>query len=221
MIICNNIVKKYGDRTVLSIEKLEIKKGERLCLLGANGSGKSTFLKILAGCIPFSGDVIKNGKVLYMPQKNIPFDMSVLSNVTFALEGKRKDKEERAMAALEKTGLSQLYKKNALSLSGGESARLSLARILVKDCDILLLDEPFAAVDIEGTEIIENAVREYICEKERTLVFSTHSPIQASRLGKTVMMLEKGSLVECTSVEEFIKSPKTEFGRKFVDMWRI
>lgn len=221
MIICKNIEKKYGDRTVLNIESLEIKEGERRVLLGANGSGKSTLMKILADCIPFSGEITKNGSILYMPQKNVPFDMSVLSNVCFSLSGRKKEKEEKAMEALKKTGLSHLYKKNALSLSGGESARLSLARILVKDCDILLLDEPFAAVDIEGTEIIENAVKEYLNEKKRTLVFSTHSPVQASRLGEKVLMLENGVAVECTGVKEFLEKPKTEFGKKFVDMWRI
>lgn len=220
MIVCKGIEKKYGDRTVLSIDELNIKKGEAVALLGANGSGKSTFLKIVAGVIPYSGEMIKNGNALYMPQKNIPFDMSVLSNVTFSLSGKKSDREERAMEALKAVGLSELYKKNALSLSGGEAARLSLARILVKDCDILLLDEPFAAVDIEGTEIIENAVKEYTGKKERTLIFSTHSPVTASRLATRLLVLCNGVISEDSTPEEFLTSPKTGFGKKFVDMWR-
>lgn len=220
MIVCKNIEKKYGDRVVLSIEKLEIKKGEPVALVGANGSGKSTFLKAVTGIIPYSGEITKNGSVLYMPQKNMPFDMTVLSNVTFSLSGKKKDKEEKAMEILKQVGLGELYKKNALSLSGGEAARLALARILVKDCDILLLDEPCASLDTEATEIIENVVKEYLEIKERTLVFSTHSPVTASRLAKRLLMLDNGVVAEDSSPDEFINSPKTGFGKKFVDMWR-
>lgn len=220
MIVCKNIEKKYGDRVVLSIEKLEIKKGEPVALVGANGSGKSTFLKAVTGIIPYSGEITKNGSVLYMPQKNMPFDMTVLSNVTFSLSGKKKDKEEKAMEMLKQVGLGELYKKNALSLSGGEAARLALARILVKDCDILLLDEPCASLDTEATEIIENVVKEYLEIKERTLVFSTHSPVTASRLAKRLLMLDNGVVAEDSSPDEFINSPKTGFGKKFVDMWR-
>ncbi len=220
MINARDIEKKYGDTAVVNIDSLEIKKGERLALTGPNGSGKSTLLKIIAGVIPFSGSVETDGTVLYMPQNNIPFDMSVLANVTYSLTGKKKDKEEKAFEALRKTGLEGLYKKNALGLSGGERARLALSRILARDCDCLLLDEPTGAVDIEGTEIIENAVNGYLGEKERTLIIATHSPSQAKRLCTRVVMLDKGKIVEDSSPEELLLKPRTEFGRKFVDMWR-
>lgn len=220
VIRCENTVKRYGERTVLDIKELTVNKGSSVALTGANGSGKSTLLKIIAGTTAFEGTVRASGKILYMPQKIIAFDMSVLSNVTFSLKGRKSEKEERAMAALSRVGLKELYKKNALTLSGGECARLSLARILVNDCDILLLDEPTGAVDIEGTEIIENTVREYISEKERTLIIATHSPLQAKRMADRVIMLQKGSIVEDCSPDELLKAPSTEFGKKFVDMWR-
>lgn len=220
MIKVNGLEKKYGETKVLSVPSLEIKKGERLALTGANGSGKSTLLKAVAGVIPFSGHIEAVGKVLYMPQSNIPFDMSVLSNVTYALEGKKREKEERAFEALRKTGLDALYKKNAIGLSGGEKARLALARVLVRDCDVLLLDEPTGAVDIEGTEIIEKAVKDYLDERERTLIIATHSPVQAKRMCTRVLMLEKGEVAEDSTPEELLENPRTEFGRKFVDMWR-
>lgn len=221
MIFCKEILKKYGDRTVLDIKELTVNKGERVALIGANGSGKSTLLRVLSGIISYDGEISVQGKTLYMPQKNTAFDMSVLNNVTYSLTGKRRDKEERAMEALSKTGLSSLYKKNALSLSGGEKARLSLARILVNDCDILLLDEPTAAVDIEGTEIIENAVNGYVKEKGCTLITATHSPLEAARLSDRVILLQKGMISEDCSPGEFILNPKSDFGKKFVDMWRM
>ena len=221
MITLNNITRTYGDRRVLDIKELHIGKGERTALTGANGSGKSTLLKILSGVIsPDNSAPEVNGSVLYMPQKILSFDMSVLKNVTYSLKGSKKDKEERAMEALKKTGLSHLYNKNALSLSGGEAARLSLARILVRDCDILLLDEPTGAVDVEGTLIIEEALKTYASEKGCTLIIATHSPLQAKRLAERVIMLENGFVAEDTSPDELLKSPSTDFGKKFVDMWR-
>lgn len=220
MIKAENIIKKYGDRTVLNIEKLKIEKGGRVALTGANGSGKSTFLKIVAGITGSEGDLSLSGDVLYMPQKTLCFDMSVLKNVTYSLKGSKSEKEDKAMAALKKVGIDNLYKANALSLSGGEAARLSLARILVRDCDLLLLDEPTGAVDVEGTQILEGAVNDYMNEKERTLIIATHSPLQAKRMCSRLIMLEKGVPVEDMPPEEFILSPKTQFGKKFADMWR-
>ena len=219
MIELKDVKKNYGDRTVLCVDLLKIKKGERLSLTGANGSGKSTLLKIIAGIITCDGYVEVPQKVLYMPQKTVLFDMSVLHNVTYSLSGKKKEKEEKAMEALRKTGLSELYNKNALTLSGGEGARLALARILVNDCDVLLLDEPTGAVDVEGTEIVENALREYTEKNGCTLITATHSPLQAKRLSERVIMLQDGRIAEDCTPEEFFLAPKTDFGKKFVSMW--
>lgn len=219
MIELKDVKKNYGDRTVLCVDLLKIKKGERLSLTGANGSGKSTLLKIIAGIITCDGYVEVPQKVLYMPQKTVLFDMSVLHNVTYSLNGKRKEKEEKAMETLRKTGLSELYNKNALTLSGGEAARLALARILVNDCDVLLLDEPTGAVDVEGTEIVENALREYTEKNGCTLITATHSPLQAKRLSERVIMLQDGRIAEDCTPEEFFLAPKTDFGKKFVSMW--
>ncbi len=220
MIKCENVTKNYGERRVLSIPELLVGKGEILALTGANGSGKSTLLRCMAGVIPYEGSIEKNGTVLYMPQKSVCFDMSVLKNVTYSLQGSKKEKEEKATELLRRLGLDSLSKKNALGLSGGEAARLSLARLLVRECDILLLDEPTGAVDIEGTEIIENAIREYAAARGCTVVISTHSPLQAQRLASKVIMLDKGEIAEYCTPEELLLQPKTEFGKKFVDMWR-
>lgn len=220
MISCKRLNKEYSSGQVLDIKELIINDGERVALAGANGSGKSTLLRAVAGIISCEGEIRTEGRLLYMPQKNAAFDMSVLSNVTFCMNGKRKDKEERAMEALRKTGLHKLYKKNALSLSGGETARLALARILVNNCNVLLLDEPTAAVDIEGTEIVENAVKEYVSNNGCTLIFATHSPLQASRLADRVILLDKGRISEDSSPEKLLSSPESDFGKKFVEMWR-
>lgn len=220
MIELENVIKKYGDRVVLNIPSLRIDQGERVALTGPNGSGKSTLLRIIAGVISSEGRVNADGKILYMPQKNTAFDMTVLNNVTFFMTGKKKEKEEKAFEALKKVGLSSLYKKNALTLSGGETARLALARLIVKDCDILLLDEPTGEVDIEGTLLIENIVKEYLAEKNRTLVISTHSPAQSGRIASRIIMLGEAEIKEDMTRDDFLREPKTDFGKKFVDMWR-
>lgn len=222
MIETENLIKKYGERTVLDIEKLSIPDGMRLALTGPNGSGKSTFLKILAGVIKkTSGDLRINGKVLYMPQNSTAFNKTVLSNLLYGLKGDKKENIEKCKEALETVGLGDFCNKSAVNLSGGEKQRLALARILVRDSDILLLDEPTGAVDVEGTEIIENAVNAYVEEQGCTLIFATHSPAEAKNLSDKIIMLNAGKIVEYGTPAELLSSPATEWGKKFIDMWRL
>ena len=95
MIKINNLKKLYGDRTVLDIKSLEIKKGECVVLTGHNGSGKSTFLKILAGTEnKTEGDVFTKGQIYYLPQQSLPFNKSVKSNILYCLEGRKSEKNE-------------------------------------------------------------------------------------------------------------------------------
>jgi ABC-type sulfate/molybdate transport systems ATPase subunit len=84
---------------------------------------------------------------------------------------------------------------------------------------VLLLDEPTGAVDVEGTEIVENALREYTEKNGCTLITATHSPLQAKRLSERVIMLQDGRIAEDCTPEEFFLAPKTDFGKKFVSMW--
>ena len=95
MINIKNLKKLYGDRVVLDITELDIKKGECIILSGHNGSGKSTLLKIIAGAITkSSGDVISEGQIYYLPQQSLSFNKSVKSNILFCLKGSRKEKNE-------------------------------------------------------------------------------------------------------------------------------
>lgn len=176
MIKIADLKKLYGDRTVLDIKSLEIKKGECVILTGHNGSGKSTLLKILAGTLcQDGGEVSCDGQIYYLPQQSLPFNKSVKSNILFCLEGNRKEKNELCQSLLEAFNLKHLANKNAKTLSGGECQRLALARVLCKKADIILLDEPSSAADSEGRALINKLIDDYCKKKGCTLIMTTHT----------------------------------------------
>lgn len=176
MIKINGLKKIYGDRAVLDIPELKIKNGEHVILKGHNGSGKSTFLRILAGTEnKTEGEVFSEGQIYYLPQQSLPFNKSVKSNLQYCLDGKRKDKQELCEVLLNVFNLKYLENKNAKTLSGGECQRLALARVLCKKGDIILLDEPSSAADSTGRKLINKLIGEY-CEKTGcTLIMTTHT----------------------------------------------
>ncbi len=221
MIKVTNLIKTYGDRTVLNIPSLTVNKGETLVVVGPNGSGKSTLLKIIAGVIEKNhGEISVNGEVYYLPQKNIPFRKKVRDNILFSAEYIA-EKEKRCDKILESLGLEALADKNASKLSGGECQRLCLGRILINSGDFLLLDEPSSAADIEGTELIEKAIREYKNKTGCGIIMTTHSPRQAKDLADTIIMLRNGEIAEEGSPDELLSHPKTQWGKKFIDSWKI
>lgn len=219
MPVIKSLKKLYGDRTVLDTESFSINEGETVVLIGPNGSGKSTLLKILASVIgPTEGEFNFGGKVLYMPQNSVAFNMSVMKNLIYSME---KADAKRCEQVLEQLKLSHLKHKNAKGLSGGERQRLAFGRIMVNECSLLLLDEPTSAVDVEGAAIIEKALCEY---KERTgctVIMSTHSPSQAKRVADRIIMLNRGRIEEMGEAQKILTNPASEWGRKFIDSWKI
>lgn len=221
MLEINNLRKAYGERTVLDIDSLKINRGETVVIVGPNGSGKSTLLKILSGVISQSeGSFSLNGELYYLPQQSIPFRKSVRKNILFSSRDNA-DKELRCDELLKELNLTHLADKNAKGLSGGECQRLALGRILINRCDLLLLDEPSSAADIEGTEIIENAIKRYREETGCAILMTTHSPNQALNLADRIIMLREGRIAEEGSPRELLTAPQTDWGRKFIGMWKI
>ncbi len=222
MLEVTRIKKIYSDRTVLDIESLFIKKGETVVVVGPNGSGKSTLLKILAGVIQASeGEYNISGEnVYYLPQHSIPFGKTVKKNIIFASKDKR-NAEKRSEEILKELGLSHLSDKNARGLSGGEYQRMAIGRILVNKADFLLLDEPSSAADIEGNEIIEKALVNYKNKTGCSILMTTHSPRQAMNLADRIVILYEGKIVEQGRPDEILSAPSTEWGRRFIDSWKI
>lgn len=201
MIKITGLHKRYGDRTVLHIPAYTFEAGKRYAVIGANGSGKSTLLKILGGTLkPTDGAaVFKDGaKVAYMPQKSYGFDLSVEKNLSIVC----KDKAS-VQAALAAFGLSKLRKKNASKLSGGETQRLCLARTMLTLHDVLLLDEPTAAMDILSAKRAEEVIQNTVAGKGATLVFATHSAQQAKKLADFVVFMHEGAILETVPAADF------------------
>jgi ABC-type Mn2+/Zn2+ transport system ATPase subunit len=185
--------KTYEDRRVLDFPGMELTPGKIHAIIGANGSGKSTFAKILAGTIPADkrGRHTEGGTVGFMPQKNYAFRMSTRDNLL--LNGKDPARAERLMDAIQ---IRHLENKRADKLSGGETARMALARLMMKQYDLVVLDEPTAAMDMETTLLSEKLITEYVKETGCALVLVTHSLQQARRIYDEVWYFHKGKLLE-------------------------
>lgn len=214
-----NVKKQYGDKTVLDIENLKIEKGKKYALLGANGSGKTTLLKILARVEKdYSGDIeIDKTKIGYMPQKSFGFSLSVLNNMMLACPlNDRKASKEKALSMLDLLKLTHLKKKNASKLSGGETQRLALGRLITTPFELLLLDEPTASMDIDSTATTEQVLGNYIKENNTTLIFATHSFNQAQRFADEIIFLVDGKVVEQGSAKHALSTPNTSELKEFL-----
>ena len=228
----HGLSKSYGEHTVLDVRELVLESGLSYALVGPNGSGKSTLIKIVSGvesATAGSIDVV-GGKtreslsVGYMPQKSYVFGFSVFRNVALALSGSSMTREEidaRVREALAAVGMEDKQAQKGSGLSGGEAQRVALARMLVQDLDILLLDEPTASMDIAGTMLVEEALRAY---RERTgclLMIATHAPSQANRIADAAIMLSGGRVVENGPVKDVLTHPESDEGREFLSYWAV
>ena len=224
-----NLRKTFGQRTVLDVDSLDLEAGRTCALVGPNGSGKSTLLRMIAGVdAPTAGSIDVDGKpregvrVGYMPQKSYVFGFTAFKNVALALDGRGLSKGEvarRVGEALEAVGMQEFVHERGSGLSGGEAQRVALARMLVRDLDVLLLDEPTASMDIAGTLLVEEALAAY---RERTgclVVIATHAPSQARRVAEKTVMLSGGRIVECGPTRRVLVSPESEEGREFLSYW--
>lgn len=230
-LVARNLRKEYGERVVLDVESLVLQSGRSYALVGPNGSGKSTLCKVLSGVIDqSSGYVDVEGAerdslaVGYMPQKSYAFGFSVFKNVSLALSSSglgKAEVESRVKKALEEVGMIQFAEERGSSLSGGEAQRVALARMLVQDLDVLLLDEPTASMDIAGTLLVEEALARYREHTGCLLVAATHAPSQARRIADEAVMLDGGRIVEFGPTNYVLEHPESEAGRKFLSYWAV
>lgn len=214
--ILGGLRKSYNGRCVLDIGSLSLEEGRIYAVIGANGSGKSTLARLAAGMIePDGGRAEKTGLCIgYMPQKSYAFRMSLRKNLR--INGGDGEREERLLKALK---LEHLSDSKAKRLSGGETARMVLARLLMCDYELLVLDEPSSAMDIESTLLAEELIRSYRDETGCTVLIVTHSISQAERIADEALFLSDGKLVERGSPEKLIKNPESEITRKFIDFY--
>ena len=208
--------KTYEGRKVLDFPGMDLEPGKIYAVIGANGSGKSTFSKILAGVLKADrrGKWLEGGTVGYMPQKNYPFRMTTRANIL--LNGKDVKRAEHLMDALQ---IRHLENKRANFLSGGETARMALARLMMKSYDVVLLDEPTAAMDMETTSLSEELITEYVRETGCALILVTHSLQQARRIADQVLYFHKGALLESGPKDRVLYEPQIPETRAFLDFY--
>lgn len=206
----------YDGRKVLAMPELELESGKIYAVIGANGSGKSTLAKVLSRTERPDGgrNPSGNADVAYMPQKSFAFRMSTKANVL--LGGKDVHRAERLM---ERLALRSLADKNAKRLSGGETARMALARVLMRPCELLILDEPTAAMDMESTAASEELIREYRDETGCAVLLITHSLQQAKRISDELLFFRSGELVEQGSTSGLLTAPKTSGLKAFLEFY--
>jgi ABC-type sulfate/molybdate transport systems ATPase subunit len=134
---------------------------------------------------------------------------------------KTPDQREKAMRAIEAVGLSALSAADASKLSGGETQRMAFARIIALPRKLLLLDEPTAATDLTGVDLMEAALLEYCAAHKCSVIFSTHSPAQAMRLADEVIFLNQGQIVEHAPAAQVLNTPQSPEAQAFLKHWKL
>jgi NitT/TauT family transport system ATP-binding protein len=203
-----NVSKAYGSgrNALLALDRvsLNVQQGEFVCLLGASGCGKSTLLSLVAGLDQITGGTLDIGgrKVSLMFQEAALFPwLSVAGNVELPLRLQgmgRGERRQRAQELLEIVRLKGFGDKRPHELSGGMRQRVALARALAQNADILLMDEPFGALDAMTRDILHDELERIWREQELTVLFVTHNVREAVRLGDRVILLSSrpGRVIE-------------------------
>ena len=216
---------KSFDTPVLKEIDLEIEQGQIISILGKSGSGKSTLLNVIAGferansgSLHINGQLIFNKKKYTEPQdRNIGFvfqnyalfpHLTVEGNLLFGV----KDKKNKTLvkALLELVDLEGCEKKYPHELSGGEQQRISIARVLATDPDIILLDEPFSSVDTLLKAQIEKDLLNIIKKSKKTAIFVTHDPKEAMAISDKIAFLENGEILQYDTPQNIYYQPRSK-----------
>lgn len=227
-----NIVKKYGDFLASDHVSLGVEKGKLVALLGPSGSGKTTLLRMIAGLEnPNEGDIYIDGKrVNDVPaaKRGIGFVfqnyalfryMTVYDNVAFGLvlqKMPKKQIKERVTELLAMTGLSGMEKRYPNQLSGGQRQRVAFARALAPNPRVLLLDEPFAAIDAKVRTELRSWLKEMVVKLGITSIFVTHDQEEAVEVADEIIITNHGTIEQMGTPVEIYKSPVTPFVARFI-----
>jgi len=231
-ILIEQISKRYGNHSVVDRVSLDVADGEFVVLLGSSGSGKSTILRIIAGLIlPDDGRILLNEKDITMipPQRrgfgfvfqnySIFSHMTVAENIEFGLKIRNAPASERRARReylLELVGLAGLDSRYARQLSGGQQQRVALARSLAYEPRVLLLDEPFAAVDAKTRIQLRQSLKEIVKEIGVTTIMVTHDQEEAFELADRVAIVNKGRIEQYGLPSDIYYRPVTQFTADFV-----
>ena len=226
-----NINKNFGDYKASDNVNFGVEKGKLIGLLGPSGSGKTTILRMIAGLeTPDSGDIIIDGvrvNDIAASKRGIGFVfqnyalfryMTVYDNIAFGLRVQKADKkkiDERVRELIKLIGLEGLEKRYPSQLSGGQRQRVAFARALAPNPQLLLLDEPFAAIDAKVRKELRSWLREMIEKLGVTSIFVTHDQDEAIEVADEIIITNKGRIEHTGTPIEIYHNPKTAFTASF------
>ncbi len=231
-IVLDRVTKSYGTQAVIRDFSLEIEQGELFVLLGASGSGKSTILRLIAGLTPLdSGRILLHGRdvtSLTPQQRKTGFvfqnyslfrHMTAAQNIEFGLSIRhvnRRERERRVAELLSLIGMEGLGNRMPAQLSGGQQQRVALARALAHQPEVLLLDEPFGALDAKIRVQLRQNLREIQKRLNVTTILVTHDQDEAFELADRIGLIEQGSLLELGEPSELYRRPQSRFTATFL-----
>ena len=231
-----HVKKVYGEKVIIDDFNLKITPGEFLTVVGSSGCGKTTILKMINGLIiPDEGQVLVHDQctqavdlielrrgIGYAIQGSVLFPhMTVAQNIAYVPNLLNKNDKKRTYEALSKwmkiVGLDEeLIHRYPSELSGGQQQRVGIARALAASPDILLMDEPFGAVDEITRSTLQDEILRIHHQENITIIIVTHDINEALKLGSRVMVMDQGKVVQLASPREILEHPKTEFVRRLV-----
>ena len=240
MIEFQHVKKAYGEKTVLKDFSLTVEKGEFVTIVGSSGCGKTTALELVNGLLaPDGGEILVYGENIrrkdqtqfrrnigYAIQGSVLFPhMTVEQNISYVpnlLNKKDRKKTKEAVAKWMKiVGLdNDLRERFPSELSGGQQQRVGIARALAASPGILLMDEPFGAVDEITRGQLQTEIRRIHSQTGITVLFVTHDISEAMKLGTRVLVMDKGKIEQYASPEELLRHPATDFVRKLTAQQR-
>jgi len=232
-----NVTKQFGPVAAVKDVSFSVKDGELMALLGPSGGGKTTVLRMIAGLeMPTSGDIFIRGQRvndLSVQQRNIGFvfqnyalfkNMSVFKNIAFGLKIKKwkgSDIKDRVAELLKLLGLEGMEKRYPHQLSGGQRQRVAIARALASKPSVLLLDEPFGAVDAK----IRQELREWLVTLHHdlnvTTIFVTHDQEEALEVSDRIVIFSSGKLEQIGKPREVYEEPANQFVAKFIGVMNV
>ena len=233
LVAVQDLVRSYGDSFRLSVPALTISRSSVFCLLGPTGAGKSTLLRLIAaleradsGKVRFDGGAISNSqmaietrrRIAMVFQRPVLLHASVEENIAYGLRvrGNTKKIADRVARIADRLKLTHLRTQAAHTLSGGQTQLVALARALVLEPELLILDEPSANLDPAHVALVEQVVAEVASENNTTILWATHNLFQARRVADRAALLLDGQVIEEAAAEEFFNTPSDHRTADFV-----